>query len=283
MFEFLPYPLNKYVALNANKLCELRIRKNQPIIATLLESKNYVYHNGQKIIASGDFIENIILSACKNSIYVHNETIKNGYISCGQGIRIGLGGECVYNNEGVQTIKNFSSLCIRFPHQIIGISTKALNIINDDYLIKSVLIISPPGIGKTTLIRDLARNISNQKNLNILVIDEKNEIFYEGVNLGDTCDVISNCRKNFGFYNAIKTLNPEVIIADEISSFEDAKGACFASLSGTKIICTAHGKSLKEVMKKDYMKELFENHCFEKFILLKKEQQGFSTHEVFIE
>ena len=149
MLDFLPYPIKKFVLENSQNLCELRVRRGQPILALFLNENRYIYYKNEKVIASAELIENMLLLACKNSIYAYNESIKNGYIPCGQGIRIGLGGECVYSGESVQTIKNFTSLCIRFPHEVIGVSDKALDIINDDYSVKSCLIISPPCVGKT--------------------------------------------------------------------------------------------------------------------------------------
>ena len=283
MFDFLPYVLKRYVIQNRNDLCELRIRKNAPILAVCINQKSFIFNNGKRIIADEKMIEDIVISACKNSLYIYNESIKDGYISCGQGIRIGIAGECVYNNGYIQTIKNFSSLNIRFPHEVLNVSNNVLKIIDNDFSIKSLLVISPPGVGKTTLIRDLARNISITKMLNVLVIDEKNEIFYEGCTWGETCDVICNCKKDFGFYNAIKTLNPQVIIADELTNNDDAYGALFASLSGVKIICTIHGESISDVQKKDYMNQLFLNNCFEKFVLLKKTTHGFNAQEVYME
>ena len=279
MYSFLPEKLCNFCINNQEKVYELRIRKNKPVTANFSGKFIELKIDGKPIICSSEDISLILTKACNNSIYKYNVYIKNGYISCGQGIRIGIAGECVIENGVIKTIKNFNSLCIRFPHQILGCADEAYKIINSNNGIKSLLVISPPGVGKTTLLRDLARIISDIKMLNILVIDSKNEIFYEGCNIGKTVDVICGCNKSFGFYTAIKTMSPDVIIADELTSEEEASGAKFAALSGVKIICSIHGSSLNEIKMKDYMKQLFEAQCFEKCILLKKYNSGFLALE----
>ncbi|MBQ3572787.1 MAG: hypothetical protein IJA15_08165 [Clostridia bacterium] len=283
MYSFLPEKLRKFYLSNQENIYEIRIRKEAPVTVNYAGNFISIKIEGQYLVYTAEEISLILTKACNNSIYKYNEYIKNGYISCGQGIRIGIAGECVTESGIIKTIKNFHSLCIRFPHQVIGCADKAFEIINANNGIKSLLVISPPGVGKTTLLRDITRIISDIKMLNILVIDEKNEIYYDGCNIGKTTDVINGCDKAFGFYTAIKTLSPDVVIADEITTEQEANGAMFASLSGVKIICSVHGNSLKDVKKKKYMQLLFNEKCFDKCVLLKKNNAGFLTFEEAIE
>lgn len=279
MYLFLPQELRDFCILNREKLRELRIRQNQPTMANLSGEFTEVKINSQPCIYTKKEIEFIVTNACNNSFYKFNENIKNGYISCGQGIRMGISGECVCENGEIKTIKNFSSLCIRFPHCIYGCAQKAFEIIEGNPL-KSLLVISRPGGGKTTLIRDLVRIISNVKKSNILLIDEKNEFYYERFDLGKTTDVLTSSTKKFGFFTAIKTMSPDVIVADELTCEDDANGAIFAALSGVKIICSIHGNSFSDVYKKGYVKKLIDLGCFEKFILLKNNGAQFETQEL---
>ncbi|MBR4419984.1 MAG: hypothetical protein IKT32_03810 [Clostridia bacterium] len=281
MFQFLPKEINEYISSRFNQVYELRIRKNKSCAVNILGQFKPLIIGGKEVICDQNCIDKIIANATNNSLYKFNEELKKGYISYKGGIRIGVAGECVVENGSIKTIKNFSSLCIRFPHEIKGCAEKAFEIIRHKESVKSLLVISPPGVGKTTLLRDLTRIISNIKNSNILVVDEKNEIFYERFDLGNSTDILSSCTKEFGFFTAVKTLSPDIIIADELTSESDANGVLFANLSGVKTICSVHGNSLESVMKKDYMKKLFLNRCFEKYILLKKTNSGFETIEVF--
>ncbi len=276
---FLPHLLNDFVSKYSDKLRELRIRKNLPVYANIDGNYVEVKINGKSCYVDDAEMEKIINVACKSSIYLFNENIKNGFITCENGIRIGIGGECIVENNCVKTIKNFYSLCIRFPRQIIGCANEAFEIIDDNLTVKSLLVIAPPGGGKTTLLRDLTRIISNVKRLNILLVDEKNEIFYEGCDIGKTTDVLSSCPKKFGFYTAIKTLAPDVIVADELTEKEDVDGLIFASLSGVKVISSIHGDSLKAIRKKGYINQAIEMGIFEKFVTLTKDRNNFNVRE----
>lgn len=280
MYSFLPFPLNKYVKDNFDLLRELRLRLDKRVFANIAGENKPVVYNGSFIYATKDTLSFIINSACNNSLYRYNENIKQGFIPCANGVRIGVCGECVYEDDCLQTIKNFNSLCIRFPHFVKGCAEQAFNIINQNNALNNTLIISKPGVGKTTLLKDLIRIISDIKTLNILVINEKNELFYDGIIFGETVDVITSCNKKFGFYNAIQHMNPNVIIADELVSEEDVEGVIFAIRSGVKVICSVHGNSLEDLNNKSYLKKIISTNCFEKYILLEKFASGFSTKEI---
>lgn len=280
MYDFLYDDLKKFVMKNRASLRELRLRKNCPVSANLDGVFQDVKVEGYPYVLSENCLNKIVSRLCENSLYKYNDSIKNGYITIDHGIRIGVAGECVIENGEIKTIKNFTSLCVRFPHEIIGCANHAFSLINDEQSVKSLLVISKPGVGKTTLLRDLIRIISNIKRLNILVIDEKNEIFYDACDIGQTIDVLSSCNKQFGFYTAVKTLCPDVVVADELTSEADAQGAMFASLSGVKILCSVHGSSLEDVYKKPYMANLIKENCFEKYVLLEKTLNGYKSIEV---
>lgn len=280
MFDFLPYELRKFATDNRGTLYELRLRKNCHAVANIKGVYAPVIYCGDYITSSAKDIENIVLSACENSLYNYNECLKKGYVTAKGGIRIGIGGECVTEKDDIITIKNFSSLCIRFPNEAKGCSQKAYEIITSDNYVKNTLVISPPSVGKTTLLRDLAKTISTFLKSNILVVDEKNELIIGDFQPFYTIDYLSGGSKKFGFYNAIKNLSPDIIIADELTCKEDVDGAMFAANSGVKVICSVHGKSFEDVSKKDFISHAIKSGIFECFILLEKSGVGFTTIEV---
>jgi len=275
-----PEILTSFIKQNRCNLYELRIRNNKPIIANLNGEYAAVTYKGNNIILTSDQIKKIVLSACENSIYAYNESIKKGYVTTAEGIRLGICGKCVYSGKDIATITDFSSLCIRFPNEVVGCANVIFDKIRQLGGIKNTLIISPPGVGKTTVLRDLARILSADANSNLLIIDEKEEIYRENYTFGISCDVLVGCSKRFGFYNGIKNLCPKIIIVDELSSLDDVDGIEFAILSGVTVIASAHGDSFYSCKQKKYLCSLIEKGLFECFITLKKHGRSFNISEV---
>lgn len=265
MFEYLPsQALKEIQKIKNNDICELRIRANgYSTIKRVGQVLPFKYSFTQKDV------EEIVLKVCKRSIYSYEEQLKQGFITTDYGERIGLAGEFVYDGKNVQTIKNFSSLCIRIPKQVDGFSLKFYNEYYND---KSVLIISKTGVGKTTFLRDLTKNVSNNTLKNIVVIDERNEIAckndFFSFDVGKTCDVLTYSSKDYGFLMALRTLNPEIVVTDELAVDSDFKGVIKAHLAGLKVFATIHAENEQELLKKGYMQEIYDKKVFDKYVFL---------------
>lgn len=275
-YDFLPKSLKK-LALSGD-VYEFRLRAGKQACANILGRQTFLEFDGVPYVCSRREIENIVSACAENSLYAQNENLSRGYIACSDGVRVGVAGECVCESGKIITIKNFTALCVRFAREVQGCADDAYNLtqLNGD---NGLLVISPPGVGKTTLLRDLIRQISLKKQKNILVIDDKDELSASRFDLGKTSDIIKLCDKNFGFYSAIKTLSPDFVVADELIYESDVKGAVFAALSGVKTICSVHGGSYADIIKKTYMRAAIENACFDYFITLKKCSSGFKICE----
>lgn len=187
-------------------------------------------------------IKYCIENATHKSIYAYNNQIQKGYIACLDGIRIGLVGEAVIENNSVKTLKNINGLVIRIPHEIKGCADGIISKIFTNSEIKNTLIISPPGCGKTTVLRDIARQISSDKN--VLIIDEKNEISATvngspKLDVGNSLVMLYHPRET-GYETLIRNTAPDCIITDEIYSDEDIKRLMGAIKSGVKIITSIH-------------------------------------------
>ncbi len=259
-----------------DEVYEIRIRINKPIMINhkgkYLKLEDCRGFQKTTIIGSVELINYVVSVATKQSIYAYNNQIKNCYISTDSGIRIGLCGTVVYDEGNVSTIKNISSLNIRISHEVVNCSEKIINLIAGVNEIKNTLIISPPGAGKTTLVRDVVSKLTNFKINNILVVDERFEIAglsgLSNFNLGDAVDVISGSEKCFAFDSVLKTMNPSVIVTDEISKEVDIESIKQAVKSGVKVIATAHAKNILDLKTKKYFKLLIDEKYFERIVVL---------------
>lgn len=264
---------------------EIRLRVSSPIKICYkgkmidLKSDNGLYL--KPILAGGELIDYIVSSATKNSLYAFEDQIKNGFIVTENGLRIGICGTAVVHENKITFIKNITSLNIRIGHEVIDVSKSILNYIVCGSEVYNTLIISPPGAGKTTLLRDIIRNLSDCNGVsNIMVIDEKFELAGENrrFKLGENVDVMQGSSKKFAFFEAIKVMNPSVIVADELTSDDDIQGVRFAGLSGVNVIATAHAKSLDELKSKPGFDSLIKEKFFTRFICLSK-RNGVGTIE----
>jgi stage III sporulation protein AA len=221
---------------------EIRIRIDKKIMVRAINGVHFL-----EIVADSDLINNIIACATKNSLYAYENEISNGYIGYKNGIRIGIVGKGNISEASSIAYKSFYSLCIRIPHQIFGLKKEINKIINN---FENTLIVSPPGCGKTTLCREMARILSNR--YDTLVIDERYELCGESLDLktGLQCDIISGIPKNLVYQNIIRTMSPEIVVCDELFSSEDVEAMYRIVLSGVKCLATFHAKNMDLVPKK---------------------------------
>ena len=197
-------------------------------------------------------------------------------------------------NGYVKTIRNISSVNIRISRQIIGTSDKIMKFITSNNRVYNTIIISPPKCGKTTILRDIARNISDGINnlrivkekfdgKKVVVIDERSEIAacFMGIpqnDLGVRTDVLDNCLKREGLLMAIRSLSPDVLICDEIGTTGDVEALTAAFNSGVNIITTIHGFTIEDLYKRRVLSGLLNNNVIERVIVLSN-REGVGTIE----
>ena len=275
--------------LNFEKINEIRLRLNSPIIISIQSYNFYLNKFGltnsieEGLFCTKAVIENVLSEASNQSIHSINDQIVNGYISVRGGIRIGVAGEVVVINGNIKTVKNITSLNIRIPHEVKNCSLNAYPFITKNGIPYNTLILSPAGLGKTTFIRDFAKQlILRNKDLNILIVDERYEI--SGISEGFTSlglnnvDIICNSKKKYAFENGIRSLKPDVIITDEINLYSDLDAIENAISSGVKVIATIHASSINDLRLKLEFNEVLEKGFFERFLVLGK-SNGIGTIE----
>lgn len=243
------------------QILEIRIRVNKPICVRTIK-KEYVI-DGIKIENTDmNRIFNIITEF---STYAYENSIKKGFITVKGGHRIGICGEAVYENNEIKYINNVSYLNFRSAKEIIGCANDLYEKLYKNNIFKNTLIISEPGKGKTTLLRDIIRLLSDKGKFNISVIDERSEIAasYKGMttnDLGIRTDVMTAFEKKDGIVMAIRAMAPDIIAVDEIGNKEDIEGLYFAKQSGVGVIATAHGSNVNEKVTK--YKDLFKKYIY---------------------
>lgn len=271
LIKLLPIELLRYIELDKLKyLKEIRLRVNRK---TALR-----YIDCEKIV---DFIPNeknmisLLQMLCENSIYSYQSQICNGFITLYGGHRVGIMGSCSVKDGKVNNVNYISSLNFRISKEIIGACNDVLKYIITNNQINNTLIVSKPGCGKTTVLRDLIRVISNI-GFNVSVIDERGEIaaMYKGVpqnDVGLRTDVMDNVSKSIGMKIAIRTMAPDVIFADEIGTQGDLEAINYGVCSGVKGIFTAHASTIDELLKNINLKKLYDEKIFKKLIFLERE------------
>ncbi len=243
MFDFLSARLkNALRYCNENKVYELRLRADKPF--SLNYGGEFVYlgergicHSPQEALTvSGEEVRETFFLACDGSIYSVENQIKQGFITASAGERLGIGGCYVYENGSVLAIRDVNSLCIRIPHEILNCAREIYQKCLSNGL-NSLLILSPPGGGKTTILRDLSRLVCQNTQKNVLVCDERGEL--SAGDTGITSDVVRFCDKKTAFSAGIRALRPEIIVTDELVG-EDYLAVERAIMSGICVFASAH-------------------------------------------
>ena len=258
--------LDKIVKEKGGNLEEIRMKAGEKIL---------VYARGKEhtvdIILSQKDIEGILNNILEYSVYAHQEELMNGFVTIPGGHRIGICGKAVKSGGIIKTIKEVSSLNIRCTKEIIGVSQTLMRHIFDQKRIRSCLIVSPPKCGKTTLIRDIVRNLS-YSGYRVGLVDERSEIagMYQGISqndLGPRTDILDGFGKAEGMIMMIRAMSPEVICSDEIGKEDDARAVYESLCAGISVITTIHGNSYQEI-RQSKISELIQDQIFERIFFL---------------
>ena len=272
----LPFSLRAAVDNIPQSAQEIRLLVNRPVV---VRACNKLYYIDNNLRLTEDFSDNLLIltqpevgeafsAICSYSVYSKQNEIINGFVTLKGGNRAGICGTAVISDGRIINIRDITSINIRLACEIPDCSDKVLNIIND--ISGGVLLCGPPSSGKTTILRDIARKISQK--YRTALIDTRGEIaaVYGGVPQNDVgmSDVLNMYSKNDGFEHAVRCLSPEIIICDELSGEDDAVSVLTAQKSGVTVLASAHCRDEKELLSRPLLRTLVQTDCFKTVVFL---------------
>lgn len=246
--------------LGKDKLEELHLRIGQPVELVIDSGSCFLQTN-----ADAEDIQFAVNTASRYSPW-SAASMSEGYITAPGGHRIGLCGECVVQAGMVTGIRRATSICIRVARAFPGIG-------KDIPKHGSVLLLGPPGVGKTTLLRDIIRTRSHSGQA-VAVVDERRELFPDGniFESGPRTDVLTGCKKAQGIDMALRTMGPKCIAVDEITAAEDCQALVSAGWCGVDLLATAHAANCNDLRNRKVYRPLAESGLFEQAIILGRDK-----------
>ena len=305
--EFLPHRL-KSLALSLpdkqkERVEELRLRVMHPLTVLTLEGELNAAPDGRASLVTAEDLEQMLGAVTEYSRYACIETLRQGFLPLRGGFRLGVCGSAVVRDGEVSNLKDISSLALRIVCEHIGLgSDVAPQLFSADGRFLSTLILSPPGGGKTTLLRECVRRLSDlgtllrdlirvlslgdaeHRALRVAVIDERCELAVcckgrAQMELGNHTDVLSLCPKAVGIPMVLRGMNPQVIAVDEITAEEDIRAMCLAANCGVGLLASIHAASVDELHQKPLWRELLRARVFRRCIVIRS-NGGARSYEV---
>lgn len=263
--------------VDREQIQEIRIRAGRPV-SCYIDGKEREFPEAE---ADQELIRELLGIFSRHSLYAFEDEIRQGFLTIEGGHRVGIAGKAVMDGDGIRTIRDISSLNIRLAHQKHGCSDPVMPwIFTENGELFNTLFLSSPGAGKTTMLRDVIRQVSNGHGtvpgMAVSVVDERSELgaCFRGIaqcDLGKRTDVMDGCPKALGMTMMIRSMAPRVLAVDEIGTREDLQAMRDVMRCGCRILATVHGDSVEDIRKKPVLAEMAAEGMFGRYVVLQKD------------
>ena len=279
---------------------EIRLRIGQPVMI-IGKAQEYFWNVEMNVLETREKeayrwkeedMRETLSHMSQYSMYALEEEIRRGFFTMEGGHRVGIVGKTVCEQGKITAMRNISGLNIRVAREKPGCAKKILSYMRKGEEIHNTLILSPPGIGQTTMLRDCIRTLSNGDEKiagkKVGVVDERSEIAasFQGIpqnDLGIRTDVLDCCPKAEGMRLLLRSMSPQIIAVDELGGQEDYQAVEEVLHCGCRILGTMHVGSIDELKEKVYLSEWLKRGVFERFVFLKRTLEGEREFEVYDE
>ena len=287
------------LAIDFSNLYEIRLRIQGPLLLVYKGEEFFLGNDGklcreerQAYYVSARDIQESLEHIAGYSLYAYEDEVRQGFLTVQGGHRVGIAGKTILDGDKVKGVKHISYMNVRLAHQVTGCADFVMPYLYQDNRVCHTLIISPPRCGKTTLLRDVIRQISNgfgaHPGQTVGVVDERSESAgcYQGIpqnDLGIRTDVLDCCPKAEGMMMLIRSMSPSVVAVDEIGDYEDIRAIESVIHCGCTLMSTVHGGSIDEIKQKPLLQRLMDERVFERYILLAKQKRAGVVQAIFDE
>lgn len=271
---------------------EIRLRSGQPLLLKRADGIFSLERSGALLpapweggipVSTADLRETVSLLSAY-SLYAFEEELRQGYITIEGGHRVGFCGKAVIENGEIRTLRQINALNIRIAREQKGWGEEFLPRLMEKDIFCHTLIVSPPGCGKTTLLRDIVRCLS-ERGKTIGVVDERGEIAplrdsIPQMDVGPCTDVLEGCPKAKGMVMLLRSMSPDIIAVDELGRREDIDGVEEVLNAGVKLVATAHGRDFADLETRPQMQALIRKKIFERYLFLSNRKGAGTAEEI---
>ena len=255
--------------LDYDKLYEIRLRVGRPLFLTYDGGECFLRQKDtEPYLVTREDLKETLEYVSGYSLYAYEDEIRQGFLSVQGGHRVGVTGKVILDGNRIRGMKYISCINVRLAHEIQGCAQSVMPYIQTREQIMHTLIVSPPRCGKTTLLRDIIRQMSNGIPQN---------------DLGMRTDILDGCPKAEGMQMLIRSMSPVVVAVDELGKEEDFKAVESVIHCGCRLIATAHGDSMEETLAQPFFRKLWEARVFQRYIFLGKHDRAGIVEAIYDE